>query len=755
MSDNSDNFADNLFRSLESQNKETPKEDENSDKFDENVFNFDAQPPSPSEPTPATPQDLPFATQGFSSEQSPPTEQKFGDFFHFDQSPSSQSAPETSNETMDVFSFGDQTTAPTAPQDPQSAPSDNTADFFNFMDQTPEATSRENAPQDDLGDFFEFTNEAPEEDSGDTVPQSESEDFFSFTQNTGVELEPETGTQENLFVPEEFSADVEGEMASAPVGLSNLDNVDFLSNIAPPEEVSYEETSFEETSSDAQDDSEEFEYGESEESGELEEETASDEGNFFGIPSNDPQEEAPAEESAEEPTPALEDRLVRCPYSPEAFRLGDLVDAETGEPIDWSAYTSAAAGANMATADDTSDTYAFAGGGMFDVGTPAASPGGFSMDAPATKGEGAPSTPIKVRRPRPKKQSSPVRLAISIVFGGLLAFPIAHYLGIVIQKYVKNDKRRGIIEFPTPFVPETYKHIEKYPWMPTFLLMGYDEEKVKAEIAADKEAEANQEESGNLVVPDPDSSQQSDADDALSGDDSNSDFGDLDSSEEDGSDVSFDGLFGGASSEDEAEGETFDSALDDSLNEEMANVEEPLAKPASEFRISEAPFSISAAESFGTANQIEKLTQSASIDDLESIQDALRKATLAEGQPSHANLSEKTEALLLAIAPNEAECAKINGLVVDRLTPENHGEGVLLFGTAGGVRSVKGKSVFQLTLDGSKKKVYIISNADVSIPEGGRCALSGIIVSPEKDPDSRIAKGNSCTIWRGVIVDVK
>ena len=88
--------------------------------------------------------------------------------------------------------------------------------------------------------------------------------------------------------------------------------------------------------------------------------------------------------------------------------------------------------------------------------------------------------PVKrvVRRAKPKKKRSLVGELIKIVIGGLLAFPLAHY--ILWGSYLAFERpgEGGLFKIPTPFIQASYKYAKNFPSVPVavwkYTMLGFD-----------------------------------------------------------------------------------------------------------------------------------------------------------------------------------------------------------------------------------------------------------------------------------------
>lgn len=185
----------------------------------------------------------------------------------------------------------------------------------------------------------------------------------------------------------------------------------------------------------------------------------------------------PQPESA--PLPAALNKKVRTPDGDQEYLLSELIDVETGEPLDLTSLIpeELLSGAEPAAAATS--------GFAFGAAEPAAD--GFDMSA-----EGESPAPSKKKRPaRPKaekKKHGMVRFIVEIILGGLLACIIFPYLMLFIQWAFNIESN---FPMPAPGFPSTYKYIpEGWPEWAMFIFPGRtDSTDNPADNDADKPAD--------------------------------------------------------------------------------------------------------------------------------------------------------------------------------------------------------------------------------------------------------------------------
>lgn len=349
----------------------------------------------------------------------------FSDFFSDEVNPqedeNTSENPSEENDSPGETEFGSwfmEASAEEASEDvPEEAPENADADaetfFFSEDSGMPEAGESEDAE-----DFF--SAEAPEEDA-ETSEAEESPDFFGIPEEIAEESADENpppaeeGETPDFFETPEENTD-ENPLTDDGFASAGWAGFPSAAENALPEAVG---------------------------------------GGFQFSPSD--------AESAEEPEKIVaEDRRVRCPGCEQEYFLSELIDAETGELLDLAALIPA--GVTREAAE-----YGISGG--FGGGADFGGAGMAFGASTAAVGEGTAPKVLVRRSAGTKKKSSPVKTVISTIFGGLMAFPLAH---IILMAWFGDA--RNIPKMPTPFFPDTYYHIQEptWQWMPPWLLPGYD-----------------------------------------------------------------------------------------------------------------------------------------------------------------------------------------------------------------------------------------------------------------------------------------
>ena len=205
------------------------------------------------------------------------------------------------------------------------------------------------------------------------------------------------------------------------------------------------------------------------------------------------------------PAPAALDKRIRIPGGDQEYQLSELIDVETGEPLDLT---------SLIPAELLSATVKEATGG-FSLGEAQPAPGGFDMSAGSE-----PAAPSKRKRPaRPKAEKKKGGGILGIVMGGLLAFILFPYVMALIEM---TTGAQSNIPIPAPGIPSTYKYIpEWWPDWAMFVFPGRTADnaaQTPAENPADKAAPAADEENAN-PADDAAAEDEAPADDAAAEDD--------------------------------------------------------------------------------------------------------------------------------------------------------------------------------------------------------------------------------------------
>ncbi|MDO4576329.1 MAG: hypothetical protein Q4D98_14070, partial [Planctomycetia bacterium] len=503
----------------------------------------------------------------------------------------------------------------------------------------------------------------------------------------------------------------------------------------------------------------------------AEEAEAAEEGDTFSLAFGGGAPESPAEEPE---APKADDRRVRCPKCGEEMLLSELVDVETGEPLDLASLIPAEL--VEAPSDDTG--YALAGGGF-----------GVS-EASGTDGAAVPRKTV-IHRSRPKKPRSVLKELIFVVMGGLMAVPIAHYLAIPIQKYIQQrEDAYGLFQFPTPGFPDTYKFQKKYPWVPTCLLPGYDAEALKVENLEEEDAPAKEtkkaekpaEETDDAAAEDDwvegetDDSGEVEADvvneEASADDDEGGfalagDFTEPELKEEDDASGDLSAMFGSRPGEEAAPKPAAPQPKEEPSEEP---VEEPAAEePAAESKEESKPepkAEPKPAEKKGLTENLPEvkpeevspllagLATDGSAEKLTAANLVAEKLTCLKSDDASLAVREQAVAALRKLAEDKGVVEKLNKAQVARLTAENHAQGIVFVGTVEKVASVKGMTALKVAFDATDKKVYVLSNEVGEVAEGKRYAFTGLVVDPNQDERVVVTSKKAPLVWRGLFVEL-
>lgn len=627
--------------------------------------------------------------------------------------------------------------------------------FFDFLDENqkpeeehekPEEAAAQ--PEDEGDDFFNFFSDlTPEKDA-----LEEDTPGYTFSEEEEPSEPSSLETADDDTPAEEISTEAEEEEIETDAEAWDfLDGADDL-----PLEESLEETPLEDVEDDVEDDvpedaaeEEAFPVQDADAETDTETETdtwggfmAADTASEAGLPEAVPggfSFGAVAEEAEPEEELAADDRLVRLPEDEREFRLSELIDVATGEPLDLRSLIPEGVARVAAEADTGYGMVGDFGGGMSFGGGGAPA---FGADA-ATVGEGVPrKTPV--RKTAPKKKKSLVKEIVQVVLGGLLALPIVHILLLCIM-----GDERNIPGMPTPFFQDTYYHVQEptWSWMPTWLLPGYDPavhtsanykngeqtmQNAVNDMLNDVNAEANANSSPDAAVM-----QTDEADDG--GDDMNA--------EPDGgiNDTPFDPEFDPmADMDDGADIHTGLSTdgldipvLDESDAVEVVQEEETLER-------------VFVPPAYGEAELKAAVAAGSKAPELMALAE---KMTFFDGNKTGSTWKAaeskftKIAGAAKALAPLNAEAAKV-------MEAGNYGSGVIFSGTVKSVSMKNGFQVVAITADGNEK-AYIMAvspTADASLVTGVKCVIGGVLLDVSEYPGLSAAVGKAYGIWRGPVV---
>lgn len=786
---NSDHFEDDFLKSLQSSS-----EKKSSDESVEGLFDF-----SQNSSSPKTPAASPQKSEG-------------GDFFQF-----MEESAETSDqhsEPEDVFSFESEnirseTVETTVGEDVveeevTAAPSQE-MDIFAFMEKGENTSASDPPPPADIFSLAEETSPEPEEveeetgvEDAEDVPEGTSgNDFLAFMNGSsreetqeGVDLfslsekdtEEETATEETaaeeITVEETAAEEAEEEEAreeaeetvkeeielETDVSEEGLEEITGEEDISEPgeagEEVESEEIleegeeeeSDEEVSEDL-DEEEDVEAGEEEIAETIATETAGA-WSWETPPSEPPQKETSLE---------VEDKRIRCPGCDQEFYLSELIDVETGVNLDLAALIPA----GLTTTQET-ETYALDSSNPF-----GASP---SFSETSSVSEGTTPSPVRRVAVSKKKKKSLAKEIFYIVLGGLLAVPIAHYLAIPIQIYVQKVEKRGLLDIPTPFISSTYAKVKDYPWIPRWMLPGFDPEIHETANTERKESHSPSKKKSDKPTLEMESGDFSTDDE----DWEEEDFSESTSLEE-GTDDSDDFALTGDFTEVETPAEEDSTGLADLFGARPDDA--PVATPATlpealplgteeEETVPEesAPSETPETETAVTADVPSESTPLQTLQppvytaaDLETAQNALPAQFSPEGMESFCQLAKVLTFLSPTSVPEAAmqsiesrlktlateERVVLNAAMVPLVTAENHGKGMVLAGTIEEPRKVRNLTAIPLKLDGMEKKLYIIHPDAGNFEAGKRYLFTGVVIDPNQDENAVVTAKKSPVVWRG------
>jgi phage FluMu protein Com len=160
--------------------------------------------------------------------------------------------------------------------------------------------------------------------------------------------------------------------------------------------------------------------------------------------------------NADDP-PAGMDLVVRCPHCHAEAKLGELVVAATGQPLDAIRLAEALGTAKS----ETGPSAEAAGGawGSFDALS--------SFEFAPREAGNADSSAASLARRR-KSSKGVLGQLLGVILGGLLALPIAYYLLNLIR-----GEQFDWFHVPLPFAPHTYKHLPE--WWPDWARPASDD----------------------------------------------------------------------------------------------------------------------------------------------------------------------------------------------------------------------------------------------------------------------------------------
>ncbi len=683
--------------------------------------------------------------------------------------------------------------------------------FFDFLDddQQPEegAKKPEDAADDEMDGFFDFfSDESPEnaalrknspnsmypEDSAETPEEKSPEE--DATENTPVwdflgEDAAEESSDENA--SGESDADTDAEESSL--------EGEFFSEDAFSEEDAAEDEFFEdaeETDADMMETLEEIEFPTDEEAAQMLEEVAEEDagteelteedaaadggwggftpaaeaeegeaglpeavaGGFsFGSFSQAVAEETPAEELA------ADDRLVRVPDSDQEFRLSELIDVATGEPLDLRSLIPAG---TVRAAVEADAGYGLAGGfggaAAFGAGGFSAGAAGFGADA-ATVGEGVPRK-TAVRKTQAKKKSAASHI-FPVVLGGLLSLPVVQLLLMVIGivGWGSADEKNAL-KIPTPFFPATYHHLmEKdsmWSWMPTWLLPGYDaavhggqeaDEPPALHAPAAKSGENPEAKKNGKPAPPVNPTDEEVVEDTTA----------------DEPEDTFDPNFDPMGDEPAGPGMFGDGGLEDTeTGMPMIDVPEPVTVPKTPAETLKTPAETPKTSPEAAAVGAKKFAPpvygetelKAAVDakvSLAAMMNVAEKMTFFVNKTAGSSESwKKAQELFTTIGKSASNQKSLNAATEKAIQAKKFGTGVFLSGTVKSVETKGDFQVVQLALGGDEANlVPVISpQKNAKLVAGAQCVLAGVLLDASQYPDIKVAAGKPLAVWRGEVL---
>ena len=504
-----------------------------------------------------------------------------------------------------------------------------------------------------------------------------------------------------------------------------------------PEDVNVENDVEEPEETTPSDDAQDVEAASDEES------TTPEEGILIAVP----------EEAAPAPAPAALDKRVRTPDGEQEYLLSELIDVETGEPLDLTSLIPE----ELLTAAAPEATEGFS------MGAAQPASGGFDMSA------GAESAPSKRRRPaRPKAQKKGGSI-VGIVFGGLLAFVLFPYVMALIEM---TTGAQSNIPIPAPGIKSTYKYIpEWWPEWAMFVFPGRnveatdnpadapaqpkaDEPAVPADNAApaDDAAAADEEAASDDAVP---SDEEAPADAAAADDGSAVD----DAVAADDGAFDPDAFLGNEVAEDN-NAQPEDAPADDVAPADDAVVADeaaPAADEAVEPGVVNAPQYTSADVTEAVANVRTTFKAAKAIDDsvYAALSNMAEKSTFVDANAADDQLKDvlgKVKTVMGNLGTKASLATAISEKWAARAGDDSDNAGVMLVGKLTDVSERDGYSVNTITIEGQDGAVEVVGLNKIEPVVGDKVVVCGKrIANPDKNLGGFTDNGKP-VIWGGIVI---
>ena len=444
------------------------------------------------------------------------------------------------------------------------------------------------------------------------------------------------------------------------------------------------------------------------------------------------EEETPSEPEPA-PAPAALDKKVRTPDGEQEYLLSELIDVETGEPLDLTSLIPE----ELLTAAVAETT------GGFTLGAAQPTIGGFDMSAGAE-----PSAPSKRRRPaRPKAPQKKGGSIVGIIFGGLLAFILFPYVMALIEM---TTGAQSNIPIPAPGIKSTYKYIPE--WWPDWAMFVFpgrttDAADAPADKPADKPADnpapAVPEDNAN---PADDAAVTEDApaaDDAVSGDDG-----------------TFDPDAFLANGGDENAAEIKDVLADDEPADDEPAADEPADAPADEPAepgVVNAPVYTSADVSEAVANVGTAFKAAKAIDDTvyAALNDMAEKSTFVDTAAVDDQLKDamaKVRAAMGNFGTKAALASALSEKWAARVADATDDAGVLLVGSLSSVAERDGYQISTIDVEGQDDAVEVVGLRKIKPAVGDKVVVCGKrIADPAKNLGGFTDNGLP-VVWGGIVI---
>ncbi len=418
--------------------------------------------------------------------------------------------------------------------------------------------------------------------------------------------------------------------------------------------------------------------------------------------------EAPAEETV--PAPAALDKKVRTPDGEQEYLLSELIDVETGEPLDLTSLIPE----GLLTAAVTESA------GGFSMETPQTTTGGFDMSA------GSESTaPSKRKRPaRPKASSKKGGSIVGIIFGGLLAFILFPYVMALIEM---TTGAQSNIPIPAPGIKSTYKYIpEWWPEWAMFVFPGRTAETADTPADVTAQPKADNAAPADNAVP---AENEAPADDAAAADDGSFDPDAF---------LANDGAENAAEPKDVLADEP---AADEPVEPGVVNAPQYTSADVSE-----------AVAAVGTAFKAAK-----AIDDTvyAALNDMAEKSTFVDTTAVDDQLKDsmsKVRAAMGNFGTKPALASALSEKWAARVEDESDNAGVLFVGTLSGVAERDGYQINTIDIDGQDGSVEVVGLRKIKPAVGDKVVVCGKrIADPAKNLGGFTDNGQP-VVWGGIVI---